>query len=94
MRNVVSGVHVKDLKVTGFEFTELRSAHEENHVHSRHASAETIRRFELTDHVSDDRADGIGCAGNSQAEKCKPERTRQAKDDGCQPVSGNRIQED
>src|SRR5580765_4922291 len=52
-----------------FELPELRTAHEEHHVHAGHAAAQLVGRLELPDDVADDGAHGVGRADPGKTEQ-------------------------
>jgi hypothetical protein len=62
---------------------------EEHHVDSGHSAAKVIRCSELSDHVAENHADGVGSPGDGKTEKCQRERVRQAEHDCCRAVRGN-----
>src|SRR5262245_62051247 len=73
----------------GLELAQLRSAHEKDHVDAGHAPTQVIRRLQLSDDVSNDRAHGIRGAGERQAQKSQPERSGQAEDYRREPINAD-----
>lgn len=46
----------------GFEFAQLRAAHEENLIDAGHTSAQTVGRHDLADRLADDGRNGVAGA--------------------------------
>ena len=77
----------------GFHLTELRPTGKKDLVDAGHPPANVIRRAQLADGVADDGADRIRSTDQHQCQHCQPKTAHQTEEDGRQPKSHDREQE-
>src|SRR5258706_3155278 len=65
----------------GFDFAQLRTSHEKNHIDGGHAPAQLIRRSQLANGLAQDCTNSVRTPGYRQHQQREPKHSRQTKRD-------------